>query len=76
LLELCNWFNLLHSCGPAFGYYPEPTKNFIVVNEHWRNDANTVFGDLGVQVVTGNRFLGDFIESRSEREEYVVPNTY
>jgi len=35
LLELCDWFNLLRSHGPAFGYYPEPTKNFIVVDECW-----------------------------------------
>jgi len=34
LLELHDWFNLLLSHGPAFGYYPEPTKSFIVVNEH------------------------------------------
>ena len=45
LLELHDWFNLLRSHGPAFGYYPEPTKSFIVVNECWRNDANAVFGD-------------------------------
>ena len=59
--------------GPAFGYYPEPTKNcFILVNEKWRGEANTVFGDLGAQVVTGHRFLGGFIGNHSEREEYVV----
>jgi len=68
LLELCDWFNLLYSQGPAFGYYLEPTKSFTVVNEGWRNDANAVFGDLGVQVVTGHRFLGGFIGSHRERE--------
>ena len=70
--ELHDWFNLLHLRGPAFGYYPEPTKKFIVINEWWRGEANTVFGDLGVQVFTGHKFLGGFIESHSEREEYVV----
>ena len=72
LFELRDWFNLLCSRGPAFGYYPEPTKSFIVVSERWRNEANAVFGDLGIQVVTGHRFLGGFIGSHSEREEYVV----
>jgi len=33
LPKLRNWFNLLCSCGPSFGYYPESTKSFIVVNE-------------------------------------------
>ena len=33
LPELCNWFNQLCSYGPSFGYYPEPTKSFVVVSE-------------------------------------------
>ena len=70
LLELRNWLiNCSH--GPSFGYYPEPTKSFVVVNERWRRDAAAIFGDLGVQVVTGHRFLGGFIGSHSERDEYV-----
>ena len=31
-----------------------------------------MFGDLGVQVVTGHRFLGGFIESPREKDEYVL----
>jgi len=62
--------------GSAFGYHPGPTKSLIGVNEHWRNDANAVFGDLGVQVVTGHRFLGGFIGSHREREEYVVSKVH
>ena len=72
LLDLHDWFSLLHLCGPGFGYYPEPTKSFIVVNEQWRHEANAVLGDLGIQVVTGHRFLGGFFGSHREREEYVV----
>jgi len=63
-------------CGPAFGYYPEPTKSFPVINECWRNDANAVFSNLKVQVVTGHRFLGGFIGSHREREEYVVSKVH
>jgi len=72
LPELCNWFNLLCSHGPSFGYYPEPTKSFVIVNEQWMGEAAAIFGDLGVQVVTGHRFLGGFIGSCSERDEYVM----
>ena len=70
--ELHNWFNQLCSYGPSFGYYPEPTKRFVAVNERWKSDAAAVFGDLGVQVVTGYRFLGGFIGSPKERDEYVM----
>ena len=48
------------------------TKSFVVVNERWKSDAAAVFGDLGVQVVTGHRFLGGFIGSPMERDEYVM----
>ena len=37
LLDLLDWFNLLCSRSPDFGYYPEPSKSFVVVNERWRN---------------------------------------
>ena len=74
LPELRNWFNLLCSRGPSFGYHPEPTKSFVVVNDQWKNEAAAIFGDhdLGIQVVTGHRFLGGFIASHSERDEYIV----
>ena len=70
--ELRNWFNQLCSYGPSFGYYPEPTKTFVIVNEQWKSDAAAVFGNLGVQMVTGHRFLGGFIGSPKERHEYVM----
>ena len=35
------------------------------------NEATAIFGDLGIQVVTGHRFLGGFIGNHSERNEYV-----
>jgi len=73
---LHNWFNLLCSCGPNFGYHPEPTKSFVVVNKQWTGEAAAIFGDLGVQVVTGHRFLGGLIESSSERDEYVMSKVY
>ena len=64
LVELCqklhNWFN---SRGSSFGYYPEPTKSFVVVNEWWRSEIVAIFGDLGVQVVTDNRFLVASLEA-------------
>ena len=47
--ELRDWFNLLCSRGPAFGYFPEPTKSFLVVNEQWKNqnEATTILAIWG-----------------------------
>ena len=50
LLDLHNWFSLLHSRGPCFGYYPEPTKSFIVVNilsMHVNLSLCIIWGKLG-----------------------------
>ena len=43
-----------------------------MVDDRWKGEAAAVFGDLGIQVVTGHRFLGSFIGSHSERDEYVM----
>jgi len=71
LSDLREWFSLLCSRGPAFGYFPEPTKSFVVVSERFKGETEAVFGGLGVRVVTGHRFLGGFIGSLSGRNEYV-----
>jgi len=70
--ELHEWFSLVCSSGPAFGYFPEPRKSILVVNEHFRTEAETMFSDLGVRVVTGNRFLGGFIGDLSDQNSYVT----
>ena len=51
-------------------------QSFVVVDEQWRSEAVAVFGDLGVQVVTGHRFLGGFIVSHSEKDEYVMSKVH
>ena len=76
LPELRNWFNVLYSRGPSFGYHLEAIKSFVVVDEQWRSEAVAVFGDLGVQVVTDHRFLGGFIRSQSEKDEYVMSKVH
>ena len=50
LSELRKWFDLLCSRGPSFGYHPEPTKSFVVINERCRSEAVTIFGILGFRL--------------------------
>ena len=76
-VELCqNYVSgliyVLCSPGPSFGYHPEPTASFVVINDQWKNEAAAIFHDLGIQVVTGHRFLGGFIGNHSKRDEYVM----
>ena len=36
------------------------------------NEAAAIFGDLRIQVVTGDRFLGGFNGNHNKRDEYVL----
>ena len=37
------WFSLLCSQGPAFGYFPESTKSLVVVGEQFKTKAKLFF---------------------------------
>ena len=44
LHDIHDWLALLCSWGPAFGYFPELSKSFVVVSEHCRSEAEVLFG--------------------------------
>ena len=54
-------FRDLQLRGPARGYYPEPTKSILVVAERNVPRAKEYFRRMGIQVVTGIRYLGGFV---------------
>ena len=61
LSDLCQWFELLLSQGPDFGYVVNPAKCCVVVHDSFKLDAEQLFSSLGVSVVCNHRYLGDFI---------------
>jgi hypothetical protein len=61
---LREWFEMLILEGPKYGYFPEPQK---IVHANFVHEASSVFADLGVKVVTGQRFLGGFVGSATDR---------
>ena len=62
LSNLKVWFQKLCELGPDYGYHPEPKKTVLVVRATEEAEAKTLFGELGVKIVRGHRFLGGFIE--------------
>ena len=61
-------FQDLQARGPARGYYPEPTKSILVMAPGNVNRAEEHFRGLGIQVVTGHRYLGGFLrDAAAER---------
>ena len=65
------WFAMVCSCGPGFGYFPKPKKS-ILVNEHFKLEAEALFRELGVKIVTGNQYLGVFIGDLSDQDSNVI----
>ena len=57
------WLDTLIQRGPAFGYFPEPSKSTIVVDPTFVQQAQAMFSDLGVLVTTSHRLLGGHIGS-------------
>ena len=70
LTSLKKWLEILQK-GPAFGYFPEPTKSYLIVDEGYISQAKTFFEPLGVNVVSGHRYLGSFIGSKEQKSDYL-----
>ena len=58
LSSVRQWFEKLLSDGPAFEYFSEPSKTVLVVQPSDLQEADELFCDLGVKVVTASQFLG------------------
>ena len=71
LTNLRLWFSLLMERGPAYGYYPEPSKSCLVVGKTLKCYAEKLFVDSGIKVVTDRHLLGGFIGSKLGKDDYV-----
>ncbi len=64
----------LAAIGPAFGYFPNPSKTWLVTkqNHHNYDRATNIFAGSGVNVTPeGRPYLGAAIDSREYIVEYV-----
>ena len=75
VLESCptfhSWLNHLLQLGPAYGYFAELTKSFLVVTKQYEEEAKELFKDHGVIVVSGHRFLGGVIGDKDSQKSYI-----
>ena len=72
LTGLLDWFSLVQTQGPAFGYYVNPEKCNLIVKEEHLEEAQELFKDVGVKITSaGARHLGAAIGMESYRAEYV-----
>ena len=61
----------MHS-SPDYGYHPEPKKTVLVVRATEEAEAKALFGELGVKIVRGHRFLGGFIGEEEDVHAFVL----
>ena len=70
--DLRVWWDSLVSCGPHFGYNPNPGKTWLVVMPEHLPAADEHFRDSGVNITTqGHRHLGAPLGSKSFVEEFI-----
>ena len=71
LKQLETWLKNLIEEGPAFGYFPEPSKRFLVVDKQNAEEAHHKFDKYSITIVEGKRFLGGFIGDGKVKDIYL-----
>ena len=73
LIGLSNWWSRLVSLGPAYGYFVNADKTWLIVKAESLSTAERIFAGCGVNItVEGKRHLGAAIGSRSFVKQYIV----
>ena len=70
--KILEHFSDLQAWGPARGYYPDPTKNILVVGLGNLARAEEHFWGLGIPVVTGHYYLGGYIGGRETEGSWLA----
>ena len=70
LNDLKSWFEQLVDCGPSYGYFPEPAKSYLIVDERYGCAATELFEEYGVKVVQSRRMLGGIIGDNDGKKEF------
>ena len=72
LTNLRSWWDTLLRKGPAYGYYPNPEKSWIVTKENKHNEAIETFEGTCLNITTeGRRYLGSAIGQDTFVERFV-----
>ena len=70
---LRKWWDMLVEKGPAYGYFPKPTKTWLIVKEDKLEEANRMFKDTGIKIISdGMRHLGAAIGSKDFKDSFVL----
>ena len=72
--QLMKWWKDLKDHGPMYGYYPKPSKTWLIVKPEHATKAKELFPD--VQITTkGHRYLGSYIGTEEGVKEFILNET-
>ena len=72
LENLRRWWDRVVHYGPMLGYYPKPSKSWLVVKPEKEDEARRIFEGTGIQITTeGRKYLGGFVGTREGAINYV-----
>ena len=72
--QLMKWWKDLKDHGPMYGYYPKPSKTWLIVKPEHATKAKELFPD--VQITTkGHRYLGSYIGTEEGVKEFILKET-
>ena len=65
------WLKNLIEEGPAFGYFPEASKSFLIVDKQYAEEAHHIFDKHSITILEGKKFLGGFNGDGNEKDIYL-----
>ncbi len=70
LKSIKQWWETIKTQAPLYGYYPKPSKSWLIVKPEFIDEANTLFTDVNI-TETGHRYLGSYIGAESGLAEFI-----
>ena len=72
LKSLLQWWTTLLQVGPKFGYFPEPTKSWLIAKSETHTIRKNFFKETKVKITnSGKRFLGSVIGIFTFKKQYI-----
>ena len=72
LQSIQTWWDKLVQHGPAYGYFPNASKSWLIVKDAKLSEAHAVFQGSGIPITSeGKRYLGAAIGSESFVHSFV-----
>ena len=66
-------WDFIYQHGPEYGYYPQPTKTWLIVKSEFQSEAERIFIGTDVKITTEvQKHLGAVIGSKSFKREFIT----